>query len=338
VIAALAGVTSFNLSSSVTAEEDGATLGPISLAGTAQAPATLSTLPAITATGTATGGFPIGGTGGITAPATPLVITPEINTVALAAITCSPTTAGSVNVKVTVTEPTAGTSGPLYACVLAAGAISVPQNAHINATMTASGSKTTGSTDTVSYTNDQLGSLIQGVSSAQFSASLPVTGAQTGKIILDQPLSVTAANPTVSGTIKLTAAGTDQILIPQEFTVTATVSATQATVIHLAWAAVHAAAGATVTVKCTLTTSSPPTGLTLSVTQGPGSPQGTASPKAPTNPGGQPQGSGFPSGAPETGGGVGSAANVAVVAGGIALAAAGGGLALVAWRRRRGDR
>jgi hypothetical protein len=322
VIAAMAGTTSFKLAASVT-QDPGLTSATATdaISGTVHAPATITDVPAIRATGTAQ--FGVTGDAVIVVPATKLTITPEINTTPLAAINCT-TTAEATNVKVTVTPLTVGTTGPLYTCVISGGGRNNTSYWHMQSVMTATGSKTTGSTETVSYTNVLLGSVpsISGLTAAKFTGSLPVTGAQSGTIAVNQSLDLSSSQPTVTGKLKLTAAGTDTIADPGTFTIELTVPA------------------GTVPMTCTIQKPPAPAGLTLAV-KAPGGPTASASPTPTSAPtasstgGGQPQGSGFPSGAPATGGGTGSGTSIALVSGGVALAVAGGGLVLVA-RRRRG--
>jgi hypothetical protein len=328
VAAALAGVTSFGLDAAVT-QKPGVTSASLSepLTGTAQAPATIKALPALTATGTAA--FVLTGTGVIVAPAPTLTITPDIGTKALAVIPCTPASAGSVDVKVTVTPMTVGTSGPLYTCRFSVGGASDLEYWHLPATMSASGGKTTGATDAVTYTNPLLGALGgNGVNqvTADFSGSLPVTGAQRGKIALNRPLDLTVRQPKATGKFKLTTAGTDHVLIPRQFAL-----------------ALHVTGEPVEDVNCKLNAAHGAAALTISVTKAHGNPHPSQSPTAKPTPsaspgGGQPQGNGFPSGAPGTGGGVGSAGSIATVLAGACVAAAGGGLVLIARRRRAARR
>jgi hypothetical protein len=97
-----------------------------------------------------------------------------------------------------------------------------------------------------------------------------------------------------------------------------------------------------IVLACTIKTSPPPVGLTLDVTKGqPQSHPGSGSTPAGTGNGGQPEGTGSsaatPTGAPETGGGTGPGADMAVAAGGAAIVVSGGGLVLLG-RRRSGRR
>jgi hypothetical protein len=214
VVTALDGVTSFDVAGHATQQPGTGTdaTDPVALAGSATAPATLTALPAITATGTAT--FPLTGTGAIVAPVQQFTITPQTSDKALAAITCA-TTAASQDVKVVVSPETVGTSGPLYACVLSLAGTNLDTiDAHIASVITASGTRTTGKTDTVTYSTSAFGpwedSAADGVS-VTVAADLAVAGAQPGQIAISQAIDPTAAVMKLTGKLKLTKAGTDRI-------------------------------------------------------------------------------------------------------------------------------
>lgn len=92
VITALKGVTEFGVTGEL-AQQPGATgtVSPVSVAGSAKAPASVTALPAVTATGSAV--FTTPGTGVIMAPAPTLTIAPLAGSTTLAHITCTTTAA-----------------------------------------------------------------------------------------------------------------------------------------------------------------------------------------------------------------------------------------------------
>ncbi|TVZ00698.1 hypothetical protein EAS64_35655 [Trebonia kvetii] len=153
-----------------------------------------------------------------------------------------------------------------------------------------------------------------------------MTGAQPGKISLNQPIDLSAQELKLSGTLKLSKAGTDHLEVPAKFTLT----------MHLAELAVP------LTLSCTINSTPPPVGLSIAVTGGSPGPtpsQGATSSASATStagPGGQPQGSAAPSGAPDTGGSLGVACNLPMAVAGGAMALGGLGLVLTARRRRSG--
>jgi hypothetical protein len=334
VLSKLDGVTSVSLSTTVTVQN--ASSPSVPLSGKVQAPAHLTGLPANAATGTVT--FPAEGTGVIEAPAKTLTFVPLKGATAQPSITCT-TTAATQDVSVTVTPPVFGTSGPLYTCKATIGTLSATELAHLPMTITASGSRTTGKTLTVTLASAALGAPYpQGTTSVGFVGTLPVHGAQPGKIALAKTTSdVTSPTFRVSGKLRLTKPGTDQILVPEKFTFTdkVTISPTEAVV--------------TITLACTIKTSPTPVGLTTHVTGEPVSPHPSTSPtSSPSSTpaggggqGGQGEGSGTPVetpvGAPATGGGAGPGADLGMAVGGLALALSGAGLVLLA-RRRHGGR
>ena len=322
VLTALKGVTSFDVSAEL-AQQPGVanTVSPVSVAGHAQAPATLTAIPAATATGSAE--FTSPGSGVIMAPAPTLTIAPLIGATALTAITCT-TTDAIKNVKVTVTPQIIGTSGPLYACVLSvAGVGTETVEAHIPATITSSGTRTTGKTDTVTYSTGAFGPWTTGSSSVSVAVdvatSLSVTGAQPGQISVNQAIDPTSAVLKVSGKLALTKAGTDHILVPRKLAITIKETSGAITI--------------TGTYTCTLMTTPTPVGLTMSVTKAAGSTLGSGSPTpTPTPTSTQ---TGVPVGAPDTGGGTASGVGVGTVTAGGVIAVSGGGLVLASRRRRR---
>jgi hypothetical protein len=324
VLTALKGVTSFDVSAEL-AQQPGVanTVSGVSVAGTAKAPATLTAVPAATATGSAE--FTSIGSGVIKAPAPTLTITPLIGSKALTAITCS-TTDAVKNVKVTVTPQIIGTSGPLYACVLSvAGVGTETVDAHIPATITSSGSRTTGKTDTVTYSTGAFGPWTTGSSSVSVAVnvatSLPVTGAQPGQVSISQAIDPKAAVLKVSGKLALTKAGTDHILVPKKLAITLKATSGAVTI--------------TGTYTCTLTSTPTPVGLTMSVTKAAGTPLGSGSPIPTPTPTPASTQTGVPVGAPDTGGGTASGVSVGAVAAGGVIAVSGGALTLVGRRRRR---
>ena len=323
-LTALSGVTTFDVSAHLT-QQPGTGVdatSPVPLAGTAQAPATLTAVPAATATGTAE--FDLTGTGVIVTPAQTLTITPHTSTNSLAAITCS-TTAATQNVKVVVSPETVGTSGPLYACVVSLAGINLDTvDAHIVSTIAATGTRTTGKTDTVTYSTGTFGpwetSGTSGVTIAvSVAADLAVTGAQPGQIAINQSIDPKAAVMKLSGRLALTKAGTDHILVPKKITITLKETADAITLTSL--------------FTCSLTTTPTPAGLTMSVTDAGGSTLGSGTPTPTPTPSPASTQIGVPVGAPDTGGGPGSGVSVGAVAAGGLIVVSGGGLVLVGRRR-----
>jgi LPXTG-motif cell wall-anchored protein len=322
----------------------------VTLHGQVSAPAQLTGLPANAATGDVT--FPAKGTGVIEAPAKTLTLVPLKGATALPSISCT-TTAATQNVSVTVDPPMTGTSGPLYTCKVTMGTATATVIAAIPMTITASGSRTTGKTDTVTLASAALGAPYpQGTTSVSFAGDLPVNGAQSGKTALAKTTTdVTSATFRVSGNLLLTKPGTTHILVPEKFTFTDSMKASPT------------AAVVTMTLVCTIKTSPTPVGLTAHVTGAPinpasssgsasgggqgGQAEGTGIPLGVSVPasggsgtggsgtGGSGTGSGTPAGAPSTGGGTGPASDPALAVAGLALVLAGGGLVFLASQRRR---
>ena len=171
--------------------------------------------------------------------------------------------------KVTVTPQIVGTSGPLYACVLSvAGVGTETVDAHLPATITSSGTRTTGKTDTVTYSTGAFGPWTTGSSSVSVAVdvatSLSVAGAQSGQIAVNQAIDPTSAVLKVSGKLALTKAGTDHILVPRKLAITIKETSGAITI--------------TGTYTCTLMTTPTPVGLTMSVTKAAGSTLGSGSP------------------------------------------------------------
>ena len=335
VLSKLDGVTAVSLSTTVTVQ--GASLPSVTLSGKAQAPAHLTGLPANAATGKVT--FPAEGTGVIEVPAKTLTFVPLKGGTAQPSIICT-TAAATQDVQVTVTAPVFGTSGPLYTCKVTIGTLTATELAHLPMTITASGSRTTGKTLTVTLASAPLGAPYpEGTTSIGFTGALPVHGAQPGKIALAKTTKdVTSTTFRVSGKLRLTKPGTDHILLPEKFTFTdkVTVSPAEAVI--------------TITLACTITTSPAPVGLTVHATGAPVGPHPSASPtSSPSSTpaggggqGGQGEGSGTPAGAsgtpvgaPDTGGGAGPGGSAGLAVAGLAIVLAGGGLVFLASQRRR---
>jgi hypothetical protein len=301
---------------------------PVPLDGVAPAPSTLTTVPTATLNGAAK--FAVTGTGVIVAPATTLTIIPVKSSGALATITCK-TTDAAKDVPVAVTPETFGTTGPLYTCKETVLGQSDTLLLHVDGRISASGKRAVGKTETVTYTTPTFGSAswLPGTTSVEYTGSLPVTGAQPGKISLNQKIDLSARELKLPGKLKLTKAGTDHVAVPAKFTLSMDVGEL----------------GLTVTLSCTISAAPPPVGLSFAVGAS-GSPgptpshTATSSPSATStaSPGGQPQGSAAPSGAPDTGGGLGAASTVPMALAGSVMAVGGAGLALTAARRRRGGR
>lgn len=328
VLSQLSGVVSFDLTATMTAKQNQVTFS-FPLSGQNPVSGTLTGLPAATAKSSDTNPaqalvFTVPGTGKVEVPARTLTFTPHTSAAALPVITCT-TTVTKRDIPVSVTDVVIGTKGPLYKCVVTAEHIDIEEFlAHIPMTVTVSGNRTTGTTvavKLVARTGDLLGALaLSGATSVMFSADLPVTGAQPGKIALSESITdLTATATRASGKLRLTRAGTDRILIPEKFTFTFT-APVQGVQVPFAF-------------SFTIKTSPVPVGLTLKVAKGHAHPQPSS--PTPTGSGGQPQGSGTPSGAPGTGGGTGPGGDTAVAAGGLAIVLSGGGLVILARRRRR---
>jgi len=330
VLSQLSGVVSFDLTASLTAKQGQASRS-VPLSGQNPVSGTLTGLPAATAKSSDTNpaqalAFALPGTGKVEVPAPTLTFTPHTSATTLAAITCT-TTATKQDIPITVTDTVIGTTGPIYKCVITELHIDVEEFlVHVPMTVTVSGHRTTGNTVTVrlvARTGDLLGvPALLGATSVGFSADLPVLGAQPEKIGLSEQITdLTSTATRASGKLRLTKAGTDRILIPEKFTFTFTVPIQG---VHVPFAFIF-----------TIKKSPAPVGVTLKVAKGHASPQPSGSP-TPTSSGGQPQGSGTPSGAPGTGGGAGPGGDMAVAAGGLAMVFSGGGLLVLARRRRNG--
>jgi hypothetical protein len=314
VLSKLTHVVSFDLNAAVTVHQGNDF--SVKLKGSNPVPGTLTGLPAGKAAASVI--FTDPGSGTVKVPAPSLVFTPRTGTgSAPPAITCT-TTAATRKIPVTVSVPAAA-KGPLYQCGIGSSENVV---GHVPVTITSSGSRTTGSTDTVTLTIADFGPYPQGTSSVKFTSSLRVLGAQPGTIALSKDITdLASATARVPGKLALTKTGTDKILIPQKFTVTVAATSNGITV--------------SIPIKCTIHMSKVPVGLTIKVTAG--HPQPSPTPTS-TNNGGQGQGSGTPNGAPDTGGGAAPGADLGMAAGGLAIVVSGGGLMLIGRRRRhRGD-
>lgn len=269
VLSQLNGVTSVDLTATVTAQHASATSVPLN--GQAQVPGQPAGLPAEAASGSVK--FPSPGTGVVV-----------------------------------------GNSGPLYKCVVSSGGVSGAVLFHIPMTITSSGSRSTGHTLTVTMSSPDTGlggPYLPGTTSISFDGSLPVQGAQPGKITLAKTTTdVTSATFRVSGKLKLTKPGTDQILVPDKFTFT-----------------LHGPTGTLPIVFArTIDTSPAPVGLTIKVAGAPVQPSSGATPTSgggrgegngtPVEGNGTPAGgNGMPVGAPNTGGGSGADGMAMAVAG-----------------------
>lgn len=318
VLSKLTGVTSFGVSEELSATEAGES-ATVPISGTIPVSGTLTGVPAGKATGSIA--FPVAGKGAIQVPAPALTFTPNVGSTAQPVITCAPKAAAK-NVAITVTQQVIGTKGPLYECLVKIADVSASALIHIPMTVTSSGTRTTGKTDTVTLVVGLGGPYPAGTTSIEFSSDLPVTGAQAGTIALST--TVTDLKSTVtraSGKLRLTAAGTDKILVPEKFTLSLDLAESGLLV--------------PVVFTCAIKTHPVPVGLTIKVSKAAGQPQPTSSPTGTPSNGGQPEGSGTPSGAPETGGGTGPGADLAVAAAGMAIAFSGGGMVVLGRRRRR---
>jgi hypothetical protein len=177
--------------------------------------------------------------------------------------------------------------------------------------LSASGSPTTGSKDTITLSSgsDGLGAPYPtGTTSVEFEGTLPVTGeTQTAIPLFRHTKAVHSSTFTVSGPLFLTQPGTATIHVPQAFIFI--LNGPSGTVPIL--------------ISCKSKSNPSPVGLTLKVTGNAIQPPTTT-------------GTGTPVGAPNTGGGR-PASNMPLVAGGAALLAVGAGLAFTARRRRHSE-
>jgi hypothetical protein len=327
VLSQLTHVVSVGLSAPVTVHQGND--ATVALKGKTPVSGTPAGLPASTATGSVL--FTDPGTATVKVPARKLVFTPRTSASTSAgtsagtatappAIICTTKTAAT-DVSVTVSPP-AGTTGPLYECAVTAFGVTQKALGHIPMSITSSGSRKTGVTDTVTLVIPDFGPYPPGTRSVKFTSSLQVLGAQPGTIALSKMITdISARTARVPGKLALTKTGTDRILIPRKFIVTFDVSLNGVAV--------------SFKISCAIHMSHVPVGLTIKVTKGHPRPQPSPTPTATDN-GGQGQGSGTPTGAPDTGGGAAAGADLAVAAGGLAMVVSGGGLVLLGRRRRRG--
>jgi hypothetical protein len=285
----------------------------------------ISTPPADIPVMTAVDGVTFGqaGTGHITAP-TGFVITPSASSTAMAPIKCEARTATVTGYAVTVTAPPPPPTlpGPVYNCSFTIPGMpggSGPFTAPLPMTISATGSRTTGSTDEVTLSSGAAGlgaAYPPGTTALAFSGSLPVTGAQQGSIPLRKYTTATS-NTTfrVSGPLHLTSPGADHILYPNQFTFTISGPKNPVT-------------GKPLAIVLSCQSKANTVGLTLKVT-------GKAA--ATGGNGGTAASGAVPAGAPNTGGGPRPGSDVPMAVGGAALLLIGAGFVVVAARRRRGQ-
>jgi hypothetical protein len=329
VTSKLSGVDSIEVKSQVTAKHASrATIALETLAISSSA-ATLTEIPQIPADGQVT--FPAKGTAGSLAfPAQKVTFTPKAGATAKPAITCTTTTAAH-DVAVTV----GSASGSFYHCAVKAGSTPTGVTAGpVPLNITESGTPTTGDSLTVTLSSASIARTISQMAAsltpsgvtlnkAAFTASIPVTGAQSGTLHMTKTITdLTAATFSAPVHLKLANAGTVKIDIPSAFAVSFSGSG-----------------GIAVSVSCTLVTKPTPAALTLTVAQGPGSSGGTGSGNGSSgetsDTGSAADTAATPAGGAATGGGVAPGSDTPLVLGGAALALAGGGLLLARFRPRR---
>jgi hypothetical protein len=330
VTSQLGGVDSFQVLTTVQAQH--ATAATTTVTGDTTGttlPTPVTQVPQILSVGQVT--FPAKGTGTVKLPPATMTITPFAGSTGKPNIICTTTTTAQ-NVSITVGNAT----GSFYKCTLTvAGESALTQSGTVNMTVTALGKRTVGATDTVTLSSSDIATNLVGLSDlpssikADFSGSLPVTGAQSGSVKLTGTGSGGSSGPLkATGKLHLSKAGTIHLLLPQTFTITVT------------------GQGVSAKVSCTLQTSPAPTALTMSVAKASTSPgsgthngssgstQATSENSSTTT-----TGTGTPVGAPATGGGLGlmSGDTPAMAGASAALMAAGGALLLWARRRRTGE-
>jgi hypothetical protein len=263
------------------------------------------------------------GTAVIPEPIT-VVITPNnAQGTPLTPIKCSLTTPAVVDLVITVNAPVTTPTGPVYSCAVTFDGHNLgSETAPIPMSVSASGSRTTGSTDAITLSSPGSGlggPYPSGTTSVAFSGSLPVSGAQQGSIALYRRTSDVASSTfTVTGDLFLTKPGADTIRLPKTFTFS-----------------LYGPKGEPpIVLSCESKSSTPQVGLTLTVTGKavqPPAAQGSATPVPSTT------ATGTPVGAPNTGGGR-PASGLPLIAGGIALLGLGGaGLTIAARKRRQGQ-
>jgi len=331
VTSQLGGVDSFQVQTTVQVQH--ATAATVTVTGDTTGttiPTPVTQVPQIIGVGQVT--FAAQGTGTVKLPPATITITPFAGSTGKPSIVCT-TTATAKDVSITVGKAT----GSFYKCTLTVAGQNETASGPLGMTVTASGKRTVGATDTVTLSSSDIATDLVGLADlpsgikADFSGSLPVTGAQSGSVKLTGTGSGGSSGPVkATGKLHLSKAGTIHLLLPQTFTITVT------------------GQGVSAKIGCTLQTSPAPTALTMSVakasgTQGSGHSGGgtsgtqtsTASQSSSTT--GTTTGTGTPVGAPATGGGLALMSdNTPATAGAsAALMAAGGALLLWARRRRR---
>jgi hypothetical protein len=332
VTSQLSGVDSFQVQTTVQVQHATAATATVTgdTTGTTL-PTPVTEVPQIVAVGQVT--FPAKGTGTVKLPPATITITPFAGSTGKPNIVCTTTTTAN-DVSITVGNAT----GSFYKCTLTvAGEPALTQSGTLNMTVTASGKRTVGATNTVTLSSSDIATDLVGLSDlpstikANFSGSLPVTGAQSGSVKLTGTGSGGSSGPLkATGKLHLSKAGTIHLLLPQTFTITVT------------------GQGVSAKVSCALQTSPAPTALTMTVakassSQGSGhSGGGTSGTQTDTSSQigsttGTVTGTGTPVGAPATGGGLGLVSNDTPAMAGVsaALMAAGGALLLWARARRR---
>ena len=334
VTSQLGGVDSFQVLTTVQAQH--ATAATTTVTGDTTGttlPTPVTQVPQIVSVGQVT--FAAKGTGTVKLPPATITITPFAGSTGKPNIVCTTTTTAS-DVSITVGSAT----GSFYKCTLSVtGESALTQSGTLNMTVTASGKKTVGATDTVTLSSSDIATNLVGLSDlpsqikANFSGSLPVTGAQSGSVKLAGTGSGGSSGPLkATGKLHLSKAGTIHLLLPQTFTITLTAPGVSAKI----------------GVGCALQTSPAPTALTMTVakassSQGSGTHNGSSgsqtdtSQSSSTTTGGTATGTGGPVGAPATGGGLGlmSGDTPAMAGASATLMAAGGALLLWARARRR---
>lgn len=258
-----------------------------------------------------------------------------------AALQCN-ASEGSVKISVTAPPPPVPVpSGPVYQCSISVnipgiGQLPGPFSGPMPFAVSATGRRTTGSTDTVWLSpgiagafsssgalGGPAGSSSPGVLGTVFRASLPVTGAQQGSIaISNRTKGLSGELFSGSGHLYLRNPGTDHVLSPSWFTFT--IYGPKVPINHKP---VQIAS----TLSCTIKTRPNPVTLTLKVT---GKPVPSTTPTSGGG-GGTAANGAVPAGAPSTGGGPGPGSDLPMIAGGAALLLIGAGLVIVAWRRRQ---
>jgi hypothetical protein len=288
-------------------------------------------LPSITAAGTLL----------LTAVGTTTVYIPPVLRVTLnaqgkvlAVLDCN-TNEGSVKISVTAAPvPVPVPSGPVYKCGIY---VTLPpsgktqlvatQSGPIPFTVSATGRRTTGNTDTVSLSvaggaasGMPGGPAPSGVKMA-FAAGLPMTGAQPGMIrVTKQTTDLNSLPFSGSGHLYLAKPGTDRLLYPRWFTDTIT-----GPTVYVK----HKPFSITATLSCAIKTELNQVALTLNIT---GQPVPTATSTAAA--GGTAANGAVPAGAPNTGGGPRPGSDLPMAVGGTALLIVGAGFVVVAARRR----